>query len=137
MEDGPWAFEQSLLILKQLELNVSPFDIDLTKAKFWIQAHNVPANFFTRIQSIKHKLGFPGCFTINCLGRSGGLALLWKERIEIAISGYSKNHIDTIITLEEGALSWRFTDFYGHPKRNRRRDSWHLLRQLSRSSNLP
>lgn len=47
MEDGPWSFEQNLLILKRLEPNVSPLEADLTSTEFWIQAHNVPANFIT------------------------------------------------------------------------------------------
>lgn len=42
LEDGPWSFEQHLLVLKKLEKEESPFDIDLTKAEFWIQIHNIP-----------------------------------------------------------------------------------------------
>lgn len=45
--DGPWAFEQSLLVLEKLDPKVSPFEVPLNKVEFWIQAHNLPGNFFT------------------------------------------------------------------------------------------
>ncbi|KAJ6888484.1 hypothetical protein NC652_029532 [Populus alba x Populus x berolinensis] len=35
------------------------------------------------------------------------------------------------------AIEWRLTGFYGFPGRRRRRESWNLLRALSRRSNLP
>lgn len=47
IEDGPWAFEQNLLVLKRVEPNSSPFESNLTKAEFWVQAHNLPVSFFT------------------------------------------------------------------------------------------
>lgn len=30
LEDGPWAFEQSLLVLKKLNMNESPLNVSLT-----------------------------------------------------------------------------------------------------------
>lgn len=47
LEDGPWAFELSLLILKKLEENISPFDIPLNTSEFWIQVHHLPSSFFS------------------------------------------------------------------------------------------
>lgn len=47
LDDGPWAFEHCLLVLKKLEPRVSPFDVSLKEAKFWVQAHNLPTGFFT------------------------------------------------------------------------------------------
>lgn len=34
LEDGPWAFEQSLLILKRLNPNASPFEVPLNTTEF-------------------------------------------------------------------------------------------------------
>lgn len=45
LEDGPWAYEQSLLVLKKLELHQSPFEIQLTKEEFWVQIHNLPVGY--------------------------------------------------------------------------------------------
>ncbi|XP_031120361.1 uncharacterized protein LOC116023498 [Ipomoea triloba] len=42
MENSPWSFDQSLLVLRELEHNESPYNIDLTKAEFWVQIHKLP-----------------------------------------------------------------------------------------------
>lgn len=47
IEDDPWAFEQSLLVLQRLDPKVTPFDMTLNMAELWVQAHYVPSNFFT------------------------------------------------------------------------------------------
>lgn len=47
LDDGPWSFEQSLLVLKKLPPHTSPFNIQMKTADFWVQAHNLPMNFFT------------------------------------------------------------------------------------------
>lgn len=59
IEDGPWAFEQCLLVLKRLEQKTSPFDVPLNTAEFWVQAHNLPIGFFTErvAQAIGESIG--------------------------------------------------------------------------------
>jgi exonuclease III len=32
-----------------------------------------------RMESLKFKLGYDCVFVVDCVGRSGGLALFWKE----------------------------------------------------------
>lgn len=76
-----------------------------------------------RMQDIKRKLGWNGCFTMEPLGRGGGLALLWKENISVTVLSYPQNHIDSQIQLEGSCLSWRFTGFYGMPECTQRVDS--------------
>jgi hypothetical protein len=40
-------------------------------------------------------------FSVSCLkskqGRSGGLCLLWKEDVCVALQTYSLNHIDVLV----------------------------------------
>lgn len=43
-------------------------------------------------------LHFDSCFSVDCVGRSGGLDLLWKNSVDVAISGYSNNCIDAMIS---------------------------------------
>lgn len=43
--DGPWSYEQSLLIMKKLAPHESRFDISLSKAEFWVQIHSLPFSF--------------------------------------------------------------------------------------------
>lgn len=45
MEDGPWSYEQSLLLLKKIEAHESPVETTLSKAEFWVQVHNLPWAF--------------------------------------------------------------------------------------------
>lgn len=68
-----------------------------------------------KLHPIKTKLGLCGLFTVNSVGRSGGLALLSKENIEVTVAEFSKNHIDATVVIADVAPPWRFTGFYGHP----------------------
>ncbi|KAG6785507.1 hypothetical protein POTOM_007068 [Populus tomentosa] len=70
------------------------------------------------------------------LGRGGGLAVLWRSSASVSLLGYSNNHIDLLV-VEANNFIWRFTGYYGLPDRNRKRESWNLLRALSRQSALP
>ncbi|KAK6163523.1 hypothetical protein DH2020_000387 [Rehmannia glutinosa] len=74
-------------------------------------------------------LGYAGIFIVDCVGKKGGLMLLWKEAATVKILSYSEGHIDSQIQ-EENAI-WRFTGFYGNPEASKRRDSWQLLRRLA------
>jgi hypothetical protein len=39
--------------------------------------------------------------------------------------------------MEENDIQWRFTGFYGEPARERRRESWLMLRFLRNQADLP
>lgn len=89
-----------------------------------------------KIEGVKLSLGFEGAFSVNCVGRSGGLAVLWRYANMYTILNYSQNHIDMKISdLKHG--DWRLTGFYGFPKTTRRRQSWALLRNLASLDTLP
>jgi len=83
------------------------------------------------LQKIKRKMGFEGCFTVEPVGKSGGLALLWKEVKEVEILNYSQRHISAKISGDGPELPWFFTGFYGHPERHKREASWQILHHLS------
>ena len=70
-------------------------------------------------------------------GQSGGLAMLWKEELNLHIRGYSKNYIDAIITKSSSGFKWRIIGFYGHPETHLRHKSWKLLTDLNRHFSLP
>lgn len=42
LEDGPWSYEQSLLLLKQMKPHESPMEVQLSTVAFWVQVHNLP-----------------------------------------------------------------------------------------------
>ncbi|XP_031116528.1 uncharacterized protein LOC116020187 [Ipomoea triloba] len=90
-----------------------------------------------KLHSVRTKMGYSGLFCVNNDGHSGSLALLWKDGTSVSIQSYSKHHIDAIICLSPDDSEWRFTGYYGVPKRHRRQESWSLLRQLSSRCSLP
>ena len=74
-------------------------------------------------------------FAVPRIGLGGGLALLWRDGVDVDIQTSSSHHIDALIKQE--GVAWRFTGFYGHPITSRRRESWDLLRQLHASFSFP
>jgi hypothetical protein len=89
-----------------------------------------------KITEIKIKLGFDESFAVDRIGRSGGLALLWRNQVSCRIINYSQNFINVEVSSERWN-NWRFTGFYGFPEQDRRRDSWDLLRWLAHDTSLP
>lgn len=89
-----------------------------------------------QMERIRLKIQFQGMIVVEPQGRSGGLALLWRESDQEKLLSLSKNHIDVELTIRD-LPPWRLTGFYGEPDRNLRRRTWDLLRHLARDSNLP
>lgn len=38
-----------------------------------------------RMEFVRRKLGYYGCFTIVSVGRSGGMCVLWEEGVELSV----------------------------------------------------
>uniref|UniRef100_A0A803LDA8 CCHC-type domain-containing protein n=1 Tax=Chenopodium quinoa TaxID=63459 RepID=A0A803LDA8_CHEQI len=85
------------------------------------------------LEKVKNKLKFNAALTVECVGegrkRSGGLALLWKNTLDVAILSFSQNHIDAWVNshTHEG---WRFTGIYGHPEDENKYKTGMLLKNL-------
>ncbi|XP_074342622.1 uncharacterized protein LOC141680237 [Apium graveolens] len=89
-----------------------------------------------KMEELCAKLRFEGLITVEPQGRSGGIAMLWKDAIEVNLMSMSLNHIDITMKVE-GKETWRFTGIYGEPVRMQRRRTWELLRHLARDANFP
>ena len=63
-----------------------------------------------RLKDIKRNLEFDHMFVVPRINRGGGLALFWKNSINVTIETFSKNHIDSIINKRKED-AWRFTGF--------------------------
>ena len=85
---------------------------------------------------LKVRWGFDFCFTEDCIGRRGGLELLWSRDVDLTVLSYSGNHIDARIRGGGNGIEWRFTRFYGHLGTNRS-ETWRLLRELNNRPTLP
>ncbi|CAN1780106.1 hypothetical protein LINPERHAP1_LOCUS14989 [Linum perenne] len=47
MELGPWSFDSSLLVLKEVQPGETPYTVDLTRVDFWVQVCDLPATMYT------------------------------------------------------------------------------------------
>lgn len=89
-----------------------------------------------KLERVRRALGFDGLIVVDAIGKSGGLALLWRIKDQVKLNNLSKHHIDVEISVDDKA-KWRLTGLYGEPDRQQRRNTWDLLRTLARDSNLP
>ena len=81
------------------------------------------------MEVVRIKLDFAGAFVVDSVGRSGGLALIWKDEGEVEIQNYSRRHINAVVR-EEGLLPWKLTGFHSHPEWAKRHEAWALLTYL-------
>ncbi|CAM8988304.1 unnamed protein product [Rhodiola kirilowii] len=87
-----------------------------------------------RCEAVRARLGFSCCFSVPARGRSGGLALFWRNPDEVTITNFSFFHIDFMV---HTSVPFRATLFYGAPKASLRYKSWELLRKLAGLSSVP
>ena len=59
-----------------------------------------------RIKGLQSKLGITQGITVSSDGRSGGLAMLWKEGVEVRFKSCSNSHIDVGVCEGNGAKPW-------------------------------
>ena len=89
------------------------------------------------MQKFKVLLNMPHMEVVDCVGRSGGLALFWKKDVKLVVHpGASRFHIDADVTEDDGFV-WRLTGIYGEPKSGGKENTWKLMRILHGRSNLP
>ncbi|KAL0303362.1 UNVERIFIED_CONTAM: hypothetical protein Sradi_6204300 [Sesamum radiatum] len=74
---------------------------------------------------------------VNSIGRSRGLALLWKKSINVVIQSYSTRHIDASVQSDTDAPTWRFSGIYGEPETTQRKKTQNLLNRLKAQSIQP
>jgi hypothetical protein len=82
------------------------------------------------MEVIRVKLGFDGLFNVDPVGRSGGLALLWRDGDDLTIQNFTRRHINADVRIPGSDRWWHLTCFYGHPVLAKRHESWTLLRHL-------
>jgi hypothetical protein len=78
--------------------------------------------------------GLSGKVAVSCSGDGknwvGGLAMLWKEGIDVEVISFSNNHIDVLISMEEGEEKWRRTGIYGFPEAPLKYKTFNLIDNL-------
>ncbi|XP_042958006.1 uncharacterized protein LOC122293492 [Carya illinoinensis] len=84
---------------------------------------------YMKSESIKRRIGSEGCFTVEAVGKGGGLILLWDSSLNLEIVNYSQGHISAWV-MEEAASKWLLICFYGAPETTKRKDTWSMLKSL-------
>lgn len=91
----------------------------------------------SRIKGLQAKLNYTQGIVVPSDGRSGGLALLWKEGASVSFKSCSNAHIDVVFRENSSSTPWRATGFYGHPETEKRHTSWQLLDDLRHQCDMP
>lgn len=77
------------------------------------------------IEHLKTSLGYDKLITVDPIGRSGGLAVMWKRSYEVEVLSMDNRIIDLKVTI--GSLVFFLTCVYGDPVRGRRKWVWEKL----------
>lgn len=88
------------------------------------------------MDSVRRLIGFDSCLSVDQVGRSGDVAILWLNSVKCSMTSYSRHHLDLEVH-DSRVGSWRLTGYYEYANRAHRRHSWDLIRHLSGLSQLP
>ena len=84
---------------------------------------------------LKWSLGFSNGVAVDCVGRSGGLALWWRGGVDVSVRPWCRYYIDAKICVNN--KTWRFSGIYGEPRTELRFKTWEMIRYLRTQDNLP
>lgn len=93
MNLGPWNFNHSIIILRELEPDENPKEVILTKTLFWVLIYNLPLNQRTEVMARK-------------LGNFLGTYKIWDEKEEHRLGNYFRIRIwiDVTKPLKRGTV---------------------------------
>lgn len=78
------------------------------------------------LNKLKYRFHYSGCFSIDRVGLSGGLYLLWKDEVNVSIRNFSIHPIDA--NLSWNGYMLRFTRLYGQLDSSFRYETWEQIR---------
>lgn len=80
------------------------------------------------LEDVVEKLGFHGLRTVDPIGKSGGLAVLWKETCNISV--YQANNMIMDLQVSWRDKSFYLTGVYGEPVKGNRNGVWERLTRI-------
>jgi hypothetical protein len=87
------------------------------------------------MEKIPWSMGFSHGICVDSKGKSRGLALWWKDGIEVTVRPWCQYFIDAKIVSHN--VAWRFTGIYGEPHTELRGKTWDILCFLRAQDDLP
>jgi exonuclease III len=84
---------------------------------------------------LRWSMGFRNGITVEGKGKGGGLALWWRDGVDVLVKSWCQYYIDAMINM--GEMSWRFTGIYGEPRIEHRQKTWEALHYLRAQDNRP
>jgi hypothetical protein len=85
-EGCPWLFDRSVLVLKELEENMSPLQMDFSKSPFWIQIHDLPLGCMTREVGLKVGASIGKVEDVRVPGDGGSWSRGLRVRVQVDIT---------------------------------------------------
>jgi exonuclease III len=84
----------------------------------------------SKIEGLRWMIGLTNMVVKDCNGRSGGLAIFWRNGVNFHLRIASQLYIDGDVVEKDGFI-WRFTGFYGEPSSEKKDLLWRALRTLN------
>ncbi|KAF9620092.1 hypothetical protein IFM89_010742 [Coptis chinensis] len=85
---------------------------------------------YKKLKHVQNKLKYPQVFAVDPVGRSGGLAVLYKDNISFSVVDGNKNAISGTFLNYLSNVSWHVSFIYGDPVAYKRIVVWNYLRDL-------
>ncbi|KAF7821099.1 reverse transcriptase [Senna tora] len=89
------------------------------------------------VEILRRKLRFDRVFVVEANGRSGRLALFWKNSVVVQVLDSCANFIHSAIQLSSQGLVFLMTFMYGHPDFSDRRHLWPIISNLNHDTEVP
>ncbi|KAM7504958.1 hypothetical protein LguiB_003862 [Lonicera macranthoides] len=82
MKNGPWTFDQQLLVFSKIETDMNPYQISLTYVEFWVQIYDLPVGYMS--EHVAKTIG-------NFIGRfieadPNNFKGVWRDYMRIRVS---------------------------------------------------
>lgn len=88
-----------------------------------------------KLDHLCRALSFDKCFVVDAVGRSGGLALFWKDNVSISILSSCKNFIHSRVNINAMNFDFLLTGVYGDIDAICRRRIWDKISSFHISPN--
>ncbi|KAG5539097.1 hypothetical protein RHGRI_019600 [Rhododendron griersonianum] len=89
------------------------------------------------LDRIRQQLQFPNCCYVDPVGLAGGLALWWKDEVNIEVRFKNKNIIRCIVSWPNVQERWLGAYIYAPPRRQERSQFWDSLKRLACENDYP